>query len=163
MRVLALLLSLMLVGCSVKTPTLFKKDESYLEALRYTNMGDIAISLENKAQIIATYLNPFQKGEGERFFVRIYIDNDFSDPKKAGLHHPGFSLTLNGQKPLKIEELPYESELVKNMPFTQKWYHFYLVTFKKSTKDLLILTLSHPDFGSAELDFRNSDAKRVAH
>ena len=148
-----------LVGCANKEELkIFRVDKSYVEALRYTKKGDIAISLENKALLIATYLNPLGKcsGDKECFFVRVYIDNDFEDPKKAGLFHPGYSLTLNGHKPLQIKELKKENLLVKQMPLSEPWYHFYLVTFPK-VQPPLQLTFSHPSYGSVTLPFEAAE------
>ncbi|MRJ02482.1 MAG: hypothetical protein C6I05_03440 [Epsilonproteobacteria bacterium] len=146
-------------GKKVERPNVLRPDPVYVEAMRHTEKGDIAISLENKALIIATHLNPMdrEKYRGrERFFIRVYIDNDFDDENRSGLFHPGFSLTLNGHPPTRIEKIDYDAPLAKKMPFTQKWYHLYLVTFPESQEEKLILTLSHPDYGSARLTFPNS-------
>ncbi len=161
LRTLLIVAFLLFAGCSTKVskPSVLKPDRYYLNALRYTQKGDLAISLENRALLIATYLNPIEKKfqDGEWFFIRVYIDNDFIDEKKAGLFHPGFLLMLHGQKPLQIEPLKAEDELVKKMPFTQKWYRYYLVKFPKSTKKELVLTFSNPQIGQMRLTFPNYD------
>ena len=145
----------LLGGCAKKELKIFSVDKPYAEALRWSKKGDIAISLENKALIIATYLNPLQKRwDKEYFFVRVYIDNDFDDPKKAGLFHPGYHIRLNGHEPLSIEELDFESELAKSMPFVQKWYHIYLVTFPKVEDKELRLIFGHEDYGDVVLTFQ---------
>ena len=149
----------LLVGCAHKEELrIFSVDKSYVEALRYTKKADLAISLENKALLIATYLNPLGKcsKDKECFFVRVYIDNDFDDPQKAGLFHPGYTLTLNGHKPLTIKELDKETLLVKQMPLCEPWYHFYLVTFPK-VQPPLQLTFSHPTYGSVTLPFAKEE------
>ncbi|WP_201333857.1 hypothetical protein [Nitratiruptor sp. YY09-18] len=143
-------------GCSVKHPTLLSPDKPYAEALRYTQKGEIDISLENKALIIATYLNPIEKSKGqEKFFVRVYIDNDFEDEKKAGLFHPGYELRLNGQKPLKIKQIDTDSELAKQMPAIEPWYRLYVVTFKHTESPRLDLSFKNPAYGGVDLIFPN--------
>jgi len=149
---------LLLGGCAKKELKIFSVDKPYAEALRWTKKGDIAISLENKALIIATYLNPLRKKwDKEYFFVRVYIDNDFDDPKKAGLYHPGYYLKLNDSEPLEIKELDFESELAKTMPFVQKWYHIYLVTFEKTENKELKLRFGNKDYGEVVLLFRKPE------
>ncbi len=145
-----------LSGCAKKEELkIFSVDRPYAEALRWSKKGDIAISLENKALLIATYLNPIQKKrDKEYFFVRVYIDNDFEEPKKAGLFHPGYFLKLNDQKPLEIKELDFESELAKRMPFVQKWYHIYLVTFPKTQSKELRLIFGNSAYGTTTLPFQ---------
>lgn len=149
------LLVALFAGCAHKNEIkIFAEDKPYVEALRYTKKGSIAISLENKAQIIATYLNPLEhKNDKEYFFVRVYIDNDFEEAKKAGLFHPGYTLTLNGQKPLQIKELSHDSLLAKSMPLVEPWYRLYLVVFPKTHTKKLTLTFSNKAYGSVSLEF----------
>ncbi len=157
--------ALVLGGCaakkSVEAPSVLKPDRRYLEALRHTQRGDISVSLENKAQIIATYLNPLDERrykDAEAFFVRIYIDNDFEDENRSGLFNPYYRLTLNGDEPKKIQKIEYDEAAAMDMPFVKKWYKLYIVEFNASQKRNLDLKLTHPEFGSAVLRFRNSDA-----
>ncbi|NPA04051.1 MAG: hypothetical protein GXO61_04235 [Epsilonproteobacteria bacterium] len=154
----------LLLGCNSKeTLSVFEPDKPYMEAMRWTAKGDISVSLENKALIIATYLNPIERKTGnERFFIRVYIDNDFDDPKKAGLFHPGYKLLLNGIEPLKIEELEYENPLVKKMPFVEKWYRFYIVEFpKQEEEEELRLTFENEEYPPAELIFRKFELEET--
>ncbi len=154
--IFGLLAALLFVGCSSKELRVFAEDKPYIEAMRYTKKGDILLSLEHKAMIIATYLNPLtNKDDKEYFFVRVFIDNDFEDENRSGLFNPSYSLTLNGQKPLKITKLSTDSELAKRMPFIEPWYHLYLVTFAKSEDERLELTFRNDAVGQAVLTFRN--------
>jgi len=158
-RVLIACVALFLLGgCAQKELRIFDEDRPYAQALRWTKKGDIAISLENKALIIATYLNPLQKRwDREYFFVRVYIDNDFDDPKKAGLYHPGYYLRLGNHDPEKIEEVDFESLLAKRMPFVQKWYRLYLVTFAPQQKRELSLIFGNKDYGEVVLTFQKPE------
>ena len=158
MRWFLLAVALIFVGCSTKKiePSLVKPDKRYLEALRYTQKCDIALSLENKALMIATYLNPLEKSDKERFLVRIYIDNDYEDQNRSGLNHPGYALRLNAQAPRKIISVKKHDKVLEDMPFKQPWYKFYIVEFKKSDSKDLTLTLSHKNYGSCSVTFENS-------
>jgi len=157
MRWLFVAAMLLLAGCeskSVQPPALLKPDEKYLQALRYTQKCEIALSLETKALLIATYLNPLGDFAKESFLIRIYIEDDFEDEKLAGLYHPGYSLSLNEQNATKITPLQKDDPLLKGMPFTQSWYKFYVVEFP-AQKERLRLTLSHKDYGSCGVEFQN--------
>ena len=157
--IFGLLVAILLIGCSSKELHIFAEDKPYVEAMRYTKKGDILLSLENRALIIATYLNPLQKKrDKEYFFVRVYIDNDFEDENRSGLFNPNYSLTLNDQKPLKIIKVSRDSNLAKKMPFIEPWYHLYVVTFKKSTQKQLKLIFQNDVAGKALLVFQNYQA-----
>ncbi|WP_201334217.1 MULTISPECIES: hypothetical protein [unclassified Nitratiruptor] len=149
-----IVLSFSFVGCHNALPSIISKDTKYTEALRYTKKTTFDISLEEKALFIATYLNPLEKkGDGEYFFIRTFIDNDFEDAAKAGLHHPGVQITLNGEAPVQIRELKNEDILVKQMPFTQQWYRYYLVRFPKQKQSQLKLTIAFDGYGEKVLLF----------
>ncbi|MRI83243.1 MAG: hypothetical protein C6I00_02375 [Nitratiruptor sp.] len=156
-RVFLLIAVWLFWGCQ-GTPSLLHPDPLYLEAMRHTQKGDITLSLENKALIIATYLNPMEEGDRkeERFFVRVYIDNDFEESNRSGLFHPGFKIALNGYPPTKIETIDHQHLLAKTMPFTQRWYRLYLVHFPAIAEDRLTLRFWHRDYGSALLAFEKS-------
>ncbi len=148
---------LLFAGCSCKTTNFLAPDRTYSEALRYTQQGDIAISLENKALIIATYLNPIKKSTkgDEEFFVRVYIDNDIDDPKRSGLFHPGYTLTLNGKKPLAIKAVDKNSELAKSMPAVLPWYKLYVVRFAHTEATTLRLEFANAKYGKVVLTYPN--------
>lgn len=149
------IVALMFGGCGPKElPSIISKDKQYAESLRYTKKVSFDISMEEKALFIATYLNPIEHKKGnEEFFVRTFIDNDFEEESKAGLHHPGVRIALNGQKPMKIIELTKENQLVKKMPFTQTWYRYYLVVFPENKSKELKLKITFSPYGSKELLF----------
>ncbi len=157
--VVGLLALLLFAGCSSKDLKVFAEDKPYVEAMRYTKKGDILLSLEDRAMIIATYLNPLKKQDDkEYFFIRVYIDNDYEDEKRAGLFNPHYSLSLNGKKPLKITKLSFDSDIVKSMPFVEPWYHLYLVTFPKVKEKELKLIFQNDRAGKVLLTFANSQA-----
>ena len=151
MRVLFLSLAalFLVVGCSKREDAIkiFSQDKPYVKALKRTKRGEIDISLEMKASIIATYLGD------ERFFVRVYIDNDFEDENRSGLFHPGYSLTLNSKAPIDIKPIHQDDSIVKRMPFVEPWYHLYIVTFPKVKGSLLKLEFANKEYGATALTF----------
>ncbi len=145
----------LLSGCGEKNGfAFFGKDRPYENAISYTKEGDIVASMENKALIIATYLNPIYKDykDGDYFFVRVYIANDFEDEEKEGLFNPKYHLLLNGKKPLKIKKLNRDTLLAKEMPLTKPWYKIYLVKFPKVKGDKKLIFKSD-DYGQTLLNF----------
>lgn len=142
-------------GCSSKSGfNFFSEDRPYENAIAYTKKGEIIVSMENKAIIIATYLNPIYKkyNDGEYFFIRVYIANDFEDEKKSGLFNPKYKIYLNNQEPVEIKILSKDDILVKEMPMVKAWYKIYLVKFEKTSKPKKIVFKSD-DYGQTVLTF----------
>ncbi|WP_187648360.1 hypothetical protein [Nitrosophilus labii] len=143
-------------GCGYKNGfAFFSKDKPYEKAISYTKKGEIVVSMENKAFIIATYLNPIYKRyeDGDYFFVRVYISNDFEDDKKNGLLNPKYHLLLNDQEPTMIKELSREDILTKEMPMVKPWYKIYLVKFPKDS-GVKKLHFKSDDYGQTVLIFQ---------
>jgi hypothetical protein len=142
-------------GCSFKEPFL-EQDKVLQNSLTWTRKGEIYNSLEIKASIFATYLNPLGKAKSnhdEEFVVSVFVDDDFKDKKKAGLNNPDISITLNGFKPISKKELDEDSKYKKLVPFKNEWSHYYLVSFPKSSKKELKLVLESRNYGDAVLKF----------
>ena len=157
MKVIFYLFSIfILTGCSFKTAFL-KPDIVEQKTLAWTQKGEIYNSLEVKASMIATYLNPLDKNykDGEYFLINIYIDNDYEDPKKYGLNNKDYILILNGLNYVYKKELNKDSKLAKMMPFfDSNWGHLYLVKFPKQNSKVLKLVLVNENYGTAEVKFQ---------
>jgi len=154
-RIIAFLTILFLAGCSFKTPFV-EPDYVLQKTLAWTKKGEIYNSLEIKASIFATYLNPLGKAKSsdEEFVVSVFVDDDFKEKEKAGLNNPDISLTLNSVKPIYKKELDDDSEYKKLAPFNNEWSHYYLVKFPKSNDKTLKLTLTSKNYGSTTLIFQ---------
>ena len=143
-------------GCMQKTG-LFAPDLMEEKALSATRKGEIYNSLEIKASLVATYLNEvlksYQSDDKAYFLVSIFIDNDYSDPKKQGLFNPDYILTLNGEKPLEIKLLDKDDDLIKIAPVQNMWSHYYLVTFPKSSSRKLMMRFESQRYGASILNF----------
>jgi len=132
MKKFLLIFMLLFTGCSIKTA--LKQDPLYEKTLTHTQRGQIINSLETKALIDAVYLNPLFKNKfsNPTFLVGIY--NDFDNT----LVNHEFTLTLNGQKPLKISKNIPSFVLYKKFPFYNEWMNYYIVEFNKTQKPFVL-------------------------
>ena len=155
----------LLSACAIKDDPnikqLFKEDEIYHTSLLNTKKAQLIASLETKALLTATYLNPVFGGnkacknmcvyvdDGEYFFIGIFI----TDSEKHEFNKKGYDLRLNGQKPNNIEPLEENDPLRYQMPMVNNWSSYYKVKFPKmETKDLN-LTFENDRFGKDILTF----------
>jgi len=128
MKKILLIMLLFFTGCSLKTA--LKQDPIYQQTMIYTQRGQIINSLETKALIDAVYLNPLyqDKFKNPTFLIGVY--NDFEN----ALQNQEFSLTLNGQKPLKVSTQIPDFIMYKKFPFYNEWMTYYLVEFNSASK-----------------------------
>ena len=143
-------------GCALKNG-FFAPDMVEEKALSFTQKAQIYNSMEMKASLVATYLNPLLKtyGSDERvyFMMSIFIDDDFKDFNKQGLFNPDYTITLNGQNPISIKPLDKDDMLLKIAPVKNVWSHYYLVTFHKPKTDKMELLFKSQRYGASVLTF----------
>jgi hypothetical protein len=155
---LSLVALLTMSGCA--TPgafDLFKMDEAHERSVEQLRTGSIVLSLESKAIISAIYLNPVypqQYKDGESFIAAIYFENDMRSVKKRDIHDIGYHLTLNGQEPIEIEELPEKDLRRELIPVRNTWNRFYLVRYKSFTEGVLALALENNQTGKVVLNYQ---------
>ncbi len=167
-NILLLFMLLILTACGTKNniSQLFKKDEIYHTSLLNTQKGQLIASFETKALITATYLNPvFKKNShknfsidvsgGEYFFVGVFITNS----KTNRFDEKGYSLTLNGQKPIEVIKLDKDDPLKYEMPMVDNWSTYYKVKFPTMHTKKLKLVFESDRFGKDVLIFRKRDIK----
>ncbi len=152
-----------LSGCQTYSAfEIFKKDDLYERALLQTKNKQIINSLETKAKITATYLNPLYPStykDGEHFFVGVYIPDDYDKKESAGLFNKDYKLLMMGAKediaPLSISEITKkeQSELYKKMPHTDNWSKYYVVSFPKQADAANLTLLLKTLYGETSLDF----------
>jgi hypothetical protein len=151
--------------CNVRSKSdfgqLFTKDDIYHNSLVNTQKAQLMASFETKALLTATYLNPvFEKRkcrkrfkdnlqDAEYFFVGVYISNS----EKHRFNTRGYSLTLNGMKPIEIIELEKDDPLRYEMPMVDNWSSYYKVKFKKSSKNDFSLIFGNDRFGKDILNY----------
>ncbi len=139
---------------------LFTKDEIYHVSLLNTHKAQLIASLETKALLTATYLNPVFKHKncknfcidvkgGEYFFIGVYISNS----KIQRFDAQGYSLTLNGNKPIEVKKLDKDDPLRYEMPMVDNWSTYYKVKFPKVDQDELTLVFENDRFGKDILYF----------
>jgi len=158
-------------GCSRKDRTnikqLFNRDEIYHKSLLNTQKAQLIASFETKALLTATYLNPVfgnlknqnfsvDVSGGEYFFVGVYI----SGSKTNKFNEKGYSLTLNGMKPIEIKKLDKDDPLKYEMPMVDNWSTYYKVKFPTvyNTKKLKLVFASDR-FGKDIMIFRKRKLK----
>ena len=155
--VMILLMTLFWSGCSVKSG-FFAEDAQHKSAMLNSKKGEIFNSLEMKASLVATYLNntmiKCESSNMEVFLVAVYIDQDSSDPSKSGLLNSSYQLTLNDKKPIKVEALAYNDDLIQIAPFRNRWSDYYKVFFEKSKDKTLKMKYQHANYGKLILTFQ---------
>ena len=144
---------------------LFVKDEIYHKSLVNTQKAQLIASLETKALLTATYLNPVfeqrackkrfknKMEDAEYFFVGIYI----SDSEKHEFNTKGYSLTLNGLEPIEVKKLDKNDPLRYEMPMVDNWSTYYKVKFKKTAKKNFSLIFESDRFGRDTLNYSKEE------
>ncbi len=156
---------LILSACSSKESAnisqLFNKDEIYHISLLNTQKAQLIASFETKALLTATYLNPVfttkhcknfcvDVSGGEYFFVGVYITNS----KTSEFDKKGYSLTLNGMKPIEVKKLDKDDPLRYEMPMVDNWSTYYKVKYPKVKGNKLKLVFESDRFGKDIMIFR---------
>jgi hypothetical protein len=143
-------------GCSQKTGFL-SEDKLEQSAVIHTKKGQLYRSMEIKAAITATYLNPIKreyKNSGqEMFLISVFIDKDSEDPKRQGLFNKDYSLTLNGVKAKEIKVLDFKDDLIKLAPIRNQWSTYYLVVFDRQDNEKLKMIFKNDVYGKVVLEF----------
>jgi hypothetical protein len=173
---LLLVSALFILGCSAKKEEchvkersdfgqLFTRDDIYHTSLVNTQKAQLIASLETKALLTATYLNPvFSKrkckkdfvepmDDGEYFFVGVYI----ADSEDHEFNTKGYSLTLNGLSPVDVVKLDKDDPLRYEMPMVDNWSTYYKVKFKKSPKNNFSLIFGNDRFGKDILNYSKEE------
>ena len=163
-KVLLIAILLTVTGCNIKEDSniaqLFKKDDIYHISLLNTQKAQLIASLETKALLTATYLNPVYAHSncknyripienGEYFFVGVYINNS----KTHHFDNKGYSLTLDGAKPIEIKELDKDDPLKYEMPMVDNWSTYYRVKFPRNSIKKFNLIFESDRFGKDVLEF----------
>ena len=164
-KILLLSSALLFSSCSIKENSnlaqLFKKDDIYHISLLNTKKAQLIASLETKALLTATYLNPvFEYIDSENinrreeyFFVGVYI----TDSEEHEFNTKGYSLKLNGKKPLGIQKLKKDDPLRYQMPMINNWSTYYKVKFPKVKGNDLNLTFENDRFGKDTLTYSKKE------
>jgi len=150
-----------------KLSKLTKRDDIYYMALLNTQKAQIVASLETKALLIATYLNPvfrdkpkcsicFDTSDGEYFLLGLFINGERES--KFG-DSSGYRVTLNGVEPIELKEVDRYDPLLKEMPMVNNWSTYYIAKFPKNSSNRLILDFKSDLFGEDKLEFLKSRDK----
>ncbi len=93
---------------------------------------------------------------GEYFFVGVFISNS----KSHRFNKKGYSLTLEGKKPISIKKLDKDDPLRYEMPMVDNWSTYYKVKFPATDKKEFKLIFENDRFGKDELFF-SKNAKEL--
>jgi len=149
-----------------KLSKLTKRDDIYYIALINTQKGQLIASLETKALLIATYLNPvfkdrpkcsicFDTSDGEYFLLGLFINGERE--AKFG-EESGYMVSLNGEEPIELKEIDKDDPLLKEMPMVNNWSTYYIAKFPIQSSNILILSFKSDLFGEDKLEFlKNRD------
>ena len=99
--------------------------------------------------VTAIYLNkamPETYKENEYFYVYLYTKQD----------NQNIQFSLNGDAPLRIEELEVENMFTHLTSFKADWSKYYLVAFKSQTEELSLL-VRNAEFTSNKLLFEKEE------
>ena len=99
--------------------------------------------------VTAIYLNkamPETYKENEFFYVYLYTKQD----------NQNIEFLLNGEAPLKVEELEVENMFTRLTSFKADWSKYYLVAFKSQTEELSLL-VRNAEFTSNKLLFEKEE------
>ncbi|SFV64669.1 hypothetical protein MNB_SV-12-108 [hydrothermal vent metagenome] len=169
-KIVLLFTLLLITGCNIKDNSnieqLFRKDDIYHISLLNTQKAQLIASLETKALLTATYLNPVYAHancknfrisikNGEYFFIGVYINNS----KTHHFNSKGYSLTLDGVKPIEIKELDKDDPLRYEMPMVDNWSTYYKVKFPPSNLKKFHLIFESDRFGKDILEFEQAHRK----
>jgi uncharacterized membrane protein YobD (UPF0266 family) len=169
-KILLLATLLTLTACNIKEDSniaqLFKKDDIYHISLLNTQKAQLIASLETKALLTATYLNPVYAHanckncrisikNGEYFFIGIYINNS----KTHHFNNKGYALTLDGVAPIEIKKLDKDDPLKYEMPMVDNWSTYYMVKFPRSNMSKFNLIFESDRFGKDTLEFEQAKKK----
>ncbi|MCH9812467.1 MAG: hypothetical protein K0U47_00825 [Epsilonproteobacteria bacterium] len=150
---------LLLTACSSKPPFL-SPNLVEQSIITHTKKGQIYNSLEIKASISATYLNQsikaYEKSPDEVFLVSIFIDKDSDQKERQGIYNSTYTLTMNGQKAIKVEPLKFKDDLIKSLPTRNRWSHYYLINFEKSDQEKLNIVFKSDEYGSVVLNYQKA-------
>lgn len=99
--------------------------------------------------VTAIYLNkamPETYKENEFFYVYLYTKQD----------NQNIEFLLNGEAPLKVEELEVENMFTRLTSFKADWSKYYLVAFTSQTEELSLL-VRNAEFTSNKLLFEKEE------
>jgi len=106
--------------------------------------------------ISVIYLNeiyPDSYHTNEYFFVYVFLKNKPKNNDLDEFNEELLNLTLNGEKPVKIKQLPNKNKFSHLTFIKSDWNKYYLVAFRKQEKSSINLVLENGQSFSAPLEY----------
>lgn len=138
---------ILLTGCGRSAFFGFTSSTVYNDALMHTKRTEITDKFESRVLMSATYLNgvyPDKYSGNEFFLIGLYISNDFRD-EKAGINNPNYTITLNKEPFIKVDELDKEDPLLKQLPLINRWSRYYIAEFNQTATTQMALNIHEHD------------------
>jgi len=153
-------LAIFLSACSHQNAfSKFNMDKQEEFSVSNSQTSKIKFKKNIKGVLSAIYLNevnPSSFHGNEYFYVYLYLKdkNEVNDLNDSIFNNVIKSaLTLNGQLPIELRQLPRENEFSHLTSIKNKWNKYYLVTFKKNVKKLN-LVFKQGEFSSEVLTYQ---------
>ena len=144
--ILSTLAVLTLSSCSNSAYQHFDIDEIHERAASNLQVARIIEDKLTQAYLGTIYLN---KTDAKNYFDHEYFILTFYYPKEGD--EKEFNITLNGEKPLYMEQMSADDNLSQLFPLQMKWNHYYYLMFKKQKANAAL-----------KLSFENSHSQKVA-
>ena len=165
LRIILLAIIIIFAGCSNKQEgalSVLNIDQAQEKALSYSKSAQIINSLELRAKITATYLNPIypdKNNSNERFFVGIYVPGDYGKPKPEDINRTDYRLVLQvgdkNETAVDVKIVDKKSQFFYRMTNKDNWSRYYIVEFPKTSPKVenMSLILISAEYGTAKMDF----------
>lgn len=126
-------------GCNQSATSVFKKDPIYAQNLQYTKIGKLIVGDNVKALINITYLNSVDSSKWNNGKQNFLVGEYYTDGKDDG-----YTLKMNEQTLIDINEVFKSDEIYKNIAFRNNWATYSVVSYDDT--DSTTLTLIYSDF-----------------
>jgi hypothetical protein len=165
LRILLVAIVILITGCTTKQDgilSMLSIDNAHEKALGQTQSAQIINSLELRAKITATYLNPLYPDkykDNEWFFVGVYVPHDSGKAKPNDINRTDYKLMLKvgdqNLSAINAQVVDKKSAFFKQMPHTDNWSRYYIIEFPKSSPKIYNMTLMliSEEYGTAKMDF----------
>lgn len=148
-------IALLFTSCTSKNSAFryFEKTDLEAKATKYTKKTDIVKNEEVDTTFFATYLNKIEKNFVDENYENFLVYTYFSNQNNQDLEENGFTLNLENNEPIEIEEIEKDSEKFKDLMLKNYWGKYYFVKFNKIEKSKFNLILQKDQPNKAILNF----------
>lgn len=144
---ISLIVSVLITGCATRNAfSMLEITPDQELAVENTRSGQIRVDKKVSGVFSAIYLNnvyPNMKEDTNLFYVSVYTKKKNSD----------VNITMNGNSPVDIREILYETKLNSLLPIKTAWTKNYLVSFENIVSAGITLTIENGQYSSGPLTY----------